>query len=75
MRDAWPAYQAGEIKALAARAAERGIADPEAFAARIALIYRKWHEDYLPKIQADPAEMTRLLTETVFPESLAACPG
>ncbi|AFK56261.1 hypothetical protein [Tistrella mobilis] len=75
MQAAWPAYQAGEIKALAARAAARGIAEPDAFAERIAGIYRKWHEDYLPKIKADPAEMTRLLTETVFPESLAACPG
>ncbi|WP_188576840.1 hypothetical protein P7L64_01425 (plasmid) [Tistrella bauzanensis] len=47
--------------------------DPQGFAERVAGIYHKWHHDYLPRIKADPAEMTRLLAETVFRDADLQC--
>ncbi|GGB36448.1 hypothetical protein GCM10011505_17410 [Tistrella bauzanensis] len=73
MQALWPDYQQREVAALAARAAERGMPDPQGFAERVAGIYHKWHHDYLPRIKADPAEMTRLLAETVFRDADLQC--
>lgn len=73
MQALWPDYQQREVAALAARAAERGMPDPQGFADRVADIYRTWHQDYLPRIKADPAEMTRILSETVFRDADLQC--
>ena len=66
MQAKWTDYQAAEIDALAALAAERGIEDPEAFAQNVAEIYRKWHEEHLPVIQDNPDAMAQILMETVY---------
>ncbi|MEM6460704.1 MAG: hypothetical protein AAF724_02185 [Pseudomonadota bacterium] len=66
MQSKWTDYQAKEIDALAALAAERGIENPQAFAENIADIYRKWHEEHLPVIRENPDAMGQILMETVY---------
>ncbi len=66
MAAAWAEHQQTEISALIELAERRGISEPEAFVKRAAEVFRRWHEEHLPKFKGDPEAYAEVLKAEAF---------
>lgn len=66
MTKAWEAHQQQEIQALIELAKRRGIAEPEKFVNDAAAVFRKWHDEHLPRFAGKPEVYAEILQKELF---------